>query len=87
MAGKFLELLTEIAPGVKRVAIMFSPDTAPYVRSYFRPSFEAAARSLKVEPIIAPIDSDAEIEPVMNSLGREPGSGLVVMSNAFVFVH
>ena len=28
MAGKWLELLTEIAPGVKRAAIMFNPDTA-----------------------------------------------------------
>jgi putative tryptophan/tyrosine transport system substrate-binding protein len=33
MAGKWLQLLAEIAPGVKRAAIMFNPDTAPYVRS------------------------------------------------------
>jgi putative tryptophan/tyrosine transport system substrate-binding protein len=45
MGGKWLELLTEIAPTVKRAAIMFNPDTAPYGRSYFLPSFEAAARS------------------------------------------
>ena len=41
LAGKWLELLTEIAPGVKRVAAMFNPDTAPYVRSYYLPAFEA----------------------------------------------
>jgi putative tryptophan/tyrosine transport system substrate-binding protein len=29
MGGKWLELLTEIAPGVKRATIMFNPDTAP----------------------------------------------------------
>ena len=29
MGSKWLELLKEIAPGVKRVAIMFNPDTAP----------------------------------------------------------
>jgi hypothetical protein len=29
MAGKWLELLTEIAPGIKRAAIIFNPDTAP----------------------------------------------------------
>jgi putative ABC transport system substrate-binding protein len=45
MASKWLELLTEIAPGVRRVAIMFNPDTAPHVRSYFLPPFEAAARA------------------------------------------
>src|SRR6516162_2387172 len=61
-AGKLLELLTEIAPGVKRVAAMFNPDTAPYVRSNYLPSFEATARSLKVEPITAPVRNDAEIE-------------------------
>ena len=84
MAGKWLELLTEIAPGVKRVAIMFNPDTAPGGGSYYLPSFEAAARSLKVEPIAAPVHSDAEIETVITSLGREPGGGLVVMPDAFM---
>ena len=87
MAGKWLELLTEIAPGVKRAAIMFNPDTAPYVGSYYLPSFEAAARSLKVAPIVAPVHSDAEIETVITSLGREPGGGLVVMPDAFTVVH
>jgi putative ABC transport system substrate-binding protein len=87
MAGKWLELLTEIAPGVKRVAMMFNPDTAPGGGSYFRPAFEAAARSLKVEPIVASVDSDAEIETVMTSLGREPGGGLVVMADGFMLVH
>jgi putative ABC transport system substrate-binding protein len=54
MGGKWLELLKEIAPTVKRAGIMFNPDTAPYGKSYFLPSFEAAAQSLKVEPIVAP---------------------------------
>jgi putative tryptophan/tyrosine transport system substrate-binding protein len=86
MGGKWLELLTEIAPGVKRAALMFNPDTAPRGRSYYR-TFEAAARSLKVEPISAPVRSDAEIETLMTSLGREPGSGLVVMPENFTNVH
>ena len=87
MAGKWLELLTEIAPGVKRAAIMFNPDTAPGGGSYFQPSFEAAARSLKVALIAAPVHADAEIETVITSLGREPGGGLVVMPDGFTFVH
>jgi putative tryptophan/tyrosine transport system substrate-binding protein len=87
MGGKWLQLLTEIAPGIKRAAIMFNPDTAPGGGSYYLPSFEAAARSLKVAPIAAPVHSDAEIETVITSLGREPGGGLVVMHDAFVQVH
>jgi putative ABC transport system substrate-binding protein len=87
MAGKWVELLTEIAPGVKRVAIMFNPETAPDGGSYFLASFEAAARSLKVEPIVAPVHSDAEIESLITSLGREPGGGLVVQPDNFALVH
>jgi putative ABC transport system substrate-binding protein len=35
MAGKLLQLLKEIAPGVERAAAMFNPDTAPYVGSSY----------------------------------------------------
>ena len=83
MPGKWLELFTEIAPAVRRVAIMFNPDAAPYVTSYSLPSFEAAARSVKVEPIVASVHSDAEIETVIASLGREQRSGLVVQGDPF----
>jgi putative ABC transport system substrate-binding protein len=51
------------------------------------PSFETAARSLKVEPIIAPVQSDAEIETAITALGREPGGGLVSLSGGFLFAH
>src|SRR6516225_9874523 len=60
LGGKWLELLSEIAPGLKRPAVMFNPDTAP--ASSYMPSLETAARSLKVVPIIAPVHSDVEIE-------------------------
>jgi putative tryptophan/tyrosine transport system substrate-binding protein len=85
--GKRLELLTEMAPGVKRAAFMFNPDTAPGGGSYFLPSFTAAAQALKLEPIAAPVRSDAEIEAAMASLGRDPRGGLVVNPDAFVFTH
>jgi putative ABC transport system substrate-binding protein len=85
LGGKWLELLSEIAPGLKRVAIMFNPDTSP--ASVYMPSFETAARSLKVMPIIAPVHSDVEIETAINDLGREPQGGLVVMPDTFTDVH
>jgi putative tryptophan/tyrosine transport system substrate-binding protein len=87
MGGKWLGLLSEIAPGLKRAAFMFNPDTAPYVRSYYMPSFEMAARSLKIAPIIAPVHSDVEIETAISALGREPGGGLAVMPDGFTGVH
>jgi putative tryptophan/tyrosine transport system substrate-binding protein len=90
---KWLELLLKIAPDIKRAAAMFHPDASSalgfalssYVptgtASYYIPSFEAAARSLGVEPITAPVYSGAEIEAAITSLGREPRGGLVVMPN------
>ena len=51
------------------------------------PSFETAARSLKVVPISAPVYSDVEIETAITALGREPGGGLVVMPDVFTFTH
>jgi len=86
MGGKWLELLKEIAPSVKRVAMMFNPDTAPGGGSYFLPSFNAAARSLNITPVAAPARSDAEIETAITMLGHD-GGGLVVQSDGFMFVH
>jgi|SRR5262245_18571770 len=85
LGGKWLELLSEIAPGLKRAAIMFNPDTAP--ASTFMPSFETAARTLKVVPIIASVHSDIEIETAIIALGREPRGGLVVMPDVFTIEH
>ena len=85
MAGRWLQLLTEIAPSIKRVAMIFNPATAPGGGSYFLPFFETAARSFRVEPIIAPVHSDADIESVITALGREPKGGLVLQTDAFVF--
>jgi putative ABC transport system substrate-binding protein len=85
LGGKWLELLSEIAPGLKLAAIMFNSGTAPV--STFMPSFEMAARSLKVTPIIAPVHSDLEIEAAITALGREPGGGLVVVPDIFLGEH
>jgi putative ABC transport system substrate-binding protein len=84
LGGKWLELLSEIAPGLKQAAIIFNPDTSP--ASVYMPSFETAARSLKVEPIIAPVHSDVEIEAAIVALGREPGGGLVSLGG-FMLAH
>jgi putative ABC transport system substrate-binding protein len=83
LGSKWLELLSEIAPGLKRAALMFNPATS--TASSFIPSVETAARSLKVAPMIAPVRSDVEIETAIMALGREPGGGLVAMPDVFMF--
>jgi putative ABC transport system substrate-binding protein len=85
LGGKWIELLSEIAPGLKRAAVMFNPDLAP--ASAYMPALETAARSLKVVPIIAHIRSDVEIETAITALGRQPGGGLVVIPDFFTTEH
>jgi putative ABC transport system substrate-binding protein len=87
ITAKMLDLLRELAPGVKRVAMLFNPDTAPGGGTYYFRDFEAAARSSNVEPIAARAQSDAEIETIVASLGKEPGGGLIVMPDFFMAVH
>jgi putative ABC transport system substrate-binding protein len=85
LAGKYVELLSEIAPGLKRAAIMFNPDLFPLSSlSSFMPLFETAARSLRVAPIAAPVHGDVEIETAIATLGRKPGGGIVVMPDVFI---
>jgi len=86
IGGKWLQMLNEIAPRVKRTAIMFNPDTAPGSGKYFGGPFVAAARALGEEPIVIRVRSDAEIEAGLASLGREQ-AGLVIMPDVFMTVH
>jgi putative ABC transport system substrate-binding protein len=79
LGAKWIELLSEIAPGLKRAAILLEIDLDALTTSLYMPSFETAARSLKVDPIPASVRSDAEIETAIDAVGREPGGGLVVL--------
>ena len=85
--SKSLELLREIAPGIKRIAMIFNPYTAPSVNSLFMPVFETAAKSFNIAPIAAPVHSDAEIETVITSVGHEPGGALFVSPDSFMTNH
>jgi len=87
MGGKWLELLKEVAPAVKRAAIMFNPDTAPGGGGYFLHSFEAAGAALGVKPIVASVRSLSEIEKVIGDLAREPDGGLVLTPDIFLLVN
>ena len=86
MAGKWLELLKEIAPRVNRVAFLFNPATAPYAEYYLSP-FKAAAPSFAVEAIVAPVRNTSGLESAIAALASAPNGGLVVMPDAFMNVH
>jgi putative tryptophan/tyrosine transport system substrate-binding protein len=87
IGSKWIELLKETAPGVMRGAILFNPETAPYVGRYYQEPFEAAARSFGVQPSASPVRSDVEIASALAALQGEPPGGLIVMPDTFNIVH
>lgn len=86
MGGKWLELLKEIAPQVRRVAFLFNPETAPYVDVYLKP-FKAAAVSLGLEGFPAPVHEESEFETIFAEQAQTPNSGLVLIPDGFLNVH
>jgi putative ABC transport system substrate-binding protein len=86
MGGKWLELLKEIALGLRRVAVIFNPDSGPAGTSYLH-SIENAAASFSVGAIGIPVHDTADIERAINSLAHESGGGLIVLPDAFTISH
>jgi putative ABC transport system substrate-binding protein len=86
LGGKWMELLKEIAPRVARVAILYNPTTAPYADIYIKP-FKAAADSLGVEAIPAPVRDTSELETIIGAHARAPNGGLIAMPDAFMNTH
>jgi putative ABC transport system substrate-binding protein len=84
LGGKWLALLREIAPGIKRAAAMFNPDAAS--GRLFLGSFETAARLMSLEPVRMPVASDADIEAATATLGGTQ-AGLELMDDSFMAVH
>jgi putative ABC transport system substrate-binding protein len=83
MAGKWVELLKEIAPRVARIAMLFNPVSAPYADYWLNP-FKAAATSFAVEAIPSPVRDRSELQSVIAAQAREPNGGLIVMPDSFM---
>jgi putative ABC transport system substrate-binding protein len=83
MVGKWINLLSDVKPGLSRAALMFNPDTAPFFDTYYR-SFEAAPRRSAVEVEVAHVRTAGEIESAIAKLGNEQGSGLMLGSDIFI---
>jgi putative ABC transport system substrate-binding protein len=87
IGGKWLQLLKEIAPAVKRAALLVNPDTQPDRGAIFINPFEAAARSLGVTSVKGEVRDLQSIEAVMARLATEPRGGVVVAPDAFFASH
>src|SRR4051812_30761354 len=85
IAGKWLQLLKEISPGIERIVAIYNPDTAPY--AIFLPVMEAVAPQIAVTLLRAPVRDQTAIESAINGLAGAPGIGLLVMPDVFTTLH
>jgi putative ABC transport system substrate-binding protein len=86
MVGKWLELLKEMAPHVRRVAFIFNPLTAPYYPVFLR-DLESSPARLPAELVAAPVHDEGEVEAAIVALAREPAGGLIAAGDPFINAH
>jgi putative ABC transport system substrate-binding protein len=86
MTGKWLELIVEIAPKTRQVALIYNPTTASFFQDFLR-TFDKAAPSFNVRGIAMPVLDAAEIERAIKELGQLPDAALFVLPDVFVQVH
>ena len=87
MAGKWLELLKEVAPNINRLAFIFDPKVAPGGGSYYINLIESAAPSFALAPIATPVHDAAEIERAIGEFARESNGGLLVLPDTTTRTH
>jgi putative tryptophan/tyrosine transport system substrate-binding protein len=83
MAGKWLAALKEVSPHIVHVTLLVNPDTAPLKGTFYLDAFDAAARTLGLEPTTSFVHSAAEVQTAMAALEQRGNSGLVVAPEAF----
>jgi len=83
--SKMLETLKQIAPNIKRLAVIFHSDNPESIISLRL--LETAAPSFAVKPIPAPVRDRAEIERAIETLALEPDTGLLLPPDIFTPIH
>jgi putative tryptophan/tyrosine transport system substrate-binding protein len=82
IVGKWAELVKEIAPDIRRIMLLFNPVTAPFYVPVVR-KLQSASTKLVTELSVAPVQDQAEIEPVIAAFAREPSGGLISGADVF----
>jgi putative ABC transport system substrate-binding protein len=86
MAGKWLEILTQITPSVAHVAVLYNPVTAPFAEIMMR-AMQTAAASLAVTVRAVPLRDAAGIAPAITALSAEKNTALLVLPDFFTMTN
>jgi len=86
IGGKWLDLLKQLVPDLRRAAVMFNPEIAPQAKLFFG-AVEAAGQSMGVEVNAAPLHAAGDIEPAMARVAKQSNAGLVFPPDNFTNAH
>ena len=85
IVGKWLGMLKEIAPDLRRAALIGNPKTTAF--AHFTTAARAAEQSLSVEVTPHEVETAVDIERVIGSVGGMPGGGLVFPPDSTTILH
>jgi putative tryptophan/tyrosine transport system substrate-binding protein len=86
IGGKWLELLRDFRPNIKRVAVTYNPTAAPFAELYLG-SIEKAAQTFGVAPVILPFNDPNQFSRDVEYFAREPNGSLIVVPDAITGTH
>ncbi len=86
MAGKWLEMLMQVAPPAGQVAVLYNPATAPFAEIMMR-AMQAAAPSQAVTVRAVPLHDAAGIAPTMGALSAEKSTALLILPDFFTMTN
>jgi putative tryptophan/tyrosine transport system substrate-binding protein len=85
ISGKWVELLKEVAPGVKRVAVLRDPAIAAGTGQFG--AIQSVAPSFRVELSPVNVRDAAEIERAVTAFARSSNGGLIVTGSGLAHIH
>ena len=86
MSGKWLELLKEIAPTIKRVAVLQDPTSGSSSIAQFA-AIQAVAPSLGVDLLSLTLQDDRQINEGVTAFARSPNMGLIATKTGAAISH
>jgi putative ABC transport system substrate-binding protein len=87
MAGKWLQLLLEAAPGRHPIGVMFNPETAPGAGKRYMAELVAPASEAGVEVTAVPVTAPDEIDAAMARFAAAGAPGLILIPDSFTVRH
>jgi putative tryptophan/tyrosine transport system substrate-binding protein len=81
IGGKWIQLLLEAAPNLRRVGVMYNPDTGPYAPALIDSAKVSATKGVAV--IECHTRNEGEVESAVAQLGNGSNGGLIVIPEPF----